>query len=132
MADAHSICRAEQIKLSSSSLGKSQTIFLLIYVHRSYHMQIGIVCLLTNLSPHKSFLPNRCYLQILNWLSHYPSDLESYIRPGCVILTIYLRLPNWMWDKVVLCSKNSDLDTHTSLWLVVNNCIPMQLGKSTL
>ncbi|VAI85025.1 unnamed protein product [Triticum turgidum subsp. durum] len=38
--------------------------------------------------------------QILNWLSHYPSDMESYIRPGCVILTIYLRLPNWMWDKL--------------------------------
>uniref|UniRef100_A0A453RB63 Uncharacterized protein n=1 Tax=Aegilops tauschii subsp. strangulata TaxID=200361 RepID=A0A453RB63_AEGTS len=26
--------------------------------------------------------------------------MESYIRPGCVILTIYLRLPNWMWDKI--------------------------------
>lgn len=38
--------------------------------------------------------------QILNWLSHYPSDMESYIRPGCVILTIYLRLPNWMWDEL--------------------------------
>lgn len=38
--------------------------------------------------------------QMLNWLSHYPSDMESHIRPGCVILTIYLRLPNWMWDKL--------------------------------
>ncbi|XP_044956142.1 squamosa promoter-binding-like protein 1 isoform X2 [Hordeum vulgare subsp. vulgare] len=38
--------------------------------------------------------------QVLNWLSHYPSDMESYIRPGCVILTIYLRLPNWMWHKL--------------------------------
>uniref|UniRef100_A0A0A9D7Q3 SPL1 n=1 Tax=Arundo donax TaxID=35708 RepID=A0A0A9D7Q3_ARUDO len=38
--------------------------------------------------------------QILNWLSHYPSDMESYIRPGCVILTVYLRLPNWMWDEL--------------------------------
>ncbi|TVU21324.1 hypothetical protein EJB05_30952 [Eragrostis curvula] len=38
--------------------------------------------------------------QILNWLSHYPSEMESYIRPGCVILTIYLRLPNWMWDEL--------------------------------
>ncbi|VAI72857.1 unnamed protein product [Triticum turgidum subsp. durum] len=38
--------------------------------------------------------------EILNWLSHYPSDMESYIRPGCVILTIYLRLPNLMWDKL--------------------------------
>ncbi|KAL6850013.1 hypothetical protein ACP4OV_020640 [Aristida adscensionis] len=38
--------------------------------------------------------------QILNWLSHCPSDMESYIRPGCVILTIYLRLPNWLWDEL--------------------------------
>ncbi|XP_062208953.1 squamosa promoter-binding-like protein 1 isoform X2 [Phragmites australis] len=38
--------------------------------------------------------------QILNWLSHYPSDMESYIRPGCVILTVYLCLPNWMWDEL--------------------------------
>ncbi|KAM0833435.1 hypothetical protein ACQ4PT_064272 [Festuca glaucescens] len=44
--------------------------------------------------------PTDLRAQILNWLSHYPSDLESYIRPGCVILTIYLRLPNWMWDKL--------------------------------
>uniref|UniRef100_A0ACD5VIG5 Uncharacterized protein n=1 Tax=Avena sativa TaxID=4498 RepID=A0ACD5VIG5_AVESA len=44
--------------------------------------------------------PTDLRAQILNWLSHYPSDLESYIRPGCVILTIYLRLPNWMWDQL--------------------------------
>jgi hypothetical protein len=30
-------------------------------------------------------------LQILNWLSHYPTDVKNYIRPGCVILTIYLQ-----------------------------------------
>uniref|UniRef100_A0ACD5VS03 Uncharacterized protein n=2 Tax=Avena sativa TaxID=4498 RepID=A0ACD5VS03_AVESA len=44
--------------------------------------------------------PTDLRAQILNWLSHYPSDLESYIRPGCVILTIYLRLPKWMWDQL--------------------------------
>jgi len=38
--------------------------------------------------------------QILNWLSHCPTDMESYIRPGCVILNVYLRLPNWMWDEL--------------------------------
>ncbi|KAF8724310.1 hypothetical protein HU200_021339 [Digitaria exilis] len=38
--------------------------------------------------------------QILNWLSHCPTDMESYIRPGCVILTVYLCLPNWMWDEL--------------------------------
>ncbi|XP_015688066.1 squamosa promoter-binding-like protein 1 isoform X3 [Oryza brachyantha] len=44
--------------------------------------------------------PANLRAQILNWLSNFPSDIESYIRPGCVILTIYLRLPNWMWDKL--------------------------------
>jgi len=55
---------------------------------------------------------NGLNLQIQNWLSHYPTDMESYIRPGCVILTIYLRLPNWMWDEVVLHYINCDLDMY--------------------
>ena len=55
---------------------------------------------------------NGLNLQIKNWLSHYPTDMESYIRPGCVILTIYLRLPNWMWDEVVLHYINCDLDMY--------------------
>ncbi|CAM0881042.1 unnamed protein product [Alopecurus aequalis] len=46
--------------------------------------------------------PTDLRAQILNWLLHYPTDMESYIRPGCVILTIYLRLPNWMWDKLIV------------------------------
>ncbi|KAL5859331.1 hypothetical protein ACOSQ4_000627 [Xanthoceras sorbifolium] len=40
--------------------------------------------------------------QILDWLSHSPSDMESYIRPGCVILTIYLRQAETAWEE--LCS----------------------------
>jgi hypothetical protein len=38
--------------------------------------------------------------QIFNWLSHSPTDIESYIRPGCIILTIYLRLEKSTWDEV--------------------------------
>lgn len=38
--------------------------------------------------------------QILNWLSHSPSDIESYIRPGCVILTIYLRQAESAWEEL--------------------------------
>ncbi|ONK78764.1 uncharacterized protein A4U43_C02F22170 [Asparagus officinalis] len=38
--------------------------------------------------------------QILNWLSHSPTDLESYIRPGCIILTIYLHLAKSGWDEL--------------------------------
>nr|AVV48326.1 squamosa promoter binding-like protein [Litchi chinensis] len=40
--------------------------------------------------------------QILDWLSHSPTDMESYIRPGCVILTIYLRQAEAAWEE--LCS----------------------------
>ncbi|XP_061361206.1 squamosa promoter-binding-like protein 1 [Gastrolobium bilobum] len=38
--------------------------------------------------------------QILNWLSHSPTEIESYIRPGCIILTIYLRLENSAWEEL--------------------------------
>ncbi|KAF0916957.1 hypothetical protein E2562_015128 [Oryza meyeriana var. granulata] len=44
--------------------------------------------------------PSDLRAQVLNWLSNCPSDIESCIRPGCIILTIYLHLPNWMWDKL--------------------------------
>ncbi|XVE73520.1 hypothetical protein DITRI_Ditri11bG0124900 [Diplodiscus trichospermus] len=40
--------------------------------------------------------------QILDWLSHSPTDIESYIRPGCIVLTIYLRQAEAAWDE--LCS----------------------------
>ncbi|GAB4830631.1 Cysteine desulfurase mitochondrial [Ancistrocladus abbreviatus] len=40
--------------------------------------------------------------QILDWLAHSPTDIESYIRPGCIILTIYLRLSESIWEE--LCS----------------------------
>ncbi|XP_058722874.1 squamosa promoter-binding-like protein 1 [Vicia villosa] len=38
--------------------------------------------------------------QILSWLSHSPTEIESYIRPGCIILTICLRLENSAWDEL--------------------------------
>ncbi|KAK7291746.1 hypothetical protein RIF29_07129 [Crotalaria pallida] len=38
--------------------------------------------------------------QILNWLSHSPTEIESYIRPGCIILTIYLRLEISAWEEL--------------------------------
>ncbi|CAK8563427.1 unnamed protein product [Lathyrus sativus] len=30
----------------------------------------------------------------------YPTEIESYIRPGCIILTICLRLENSAWDEL--------------------------------
>nr|AGI62056.1 SQUAMOSA promoter-binding-like 8 [Erycina pusilla] len=38
--------------------------------------------------------------QIFDWLSRRPTDMESYIRPGCIILTVYLRLTLSAWDEL--------------------------------
>ncbi|XP_050236767.1 squamosa promoter-binding-like protein 1 [Mercurialis annua] len=46
--------------------------------------------------------------QILDWLSHSPTEIESYIRPGCVILTIYLRQSEAAWEEVC-CNLSSSL-----------------------
>ncbi|TXG63219.1 hypothetical protein EZV62_010213 [Acer yangbiense] len=54
--------------------------------------------------------------QILDWLSHSPTDMESYIRPGCVILTIYLRQAEAIWEE--LCS---DLTFSLSRLLDLSN-----------
>lgn len=48
--------------------------------------------------------------QILDWLAHSPTDIESYIRPGCIILTIYLRLAESAWEE--LCSDLSSCLTR--------------------
>ncbi|XP_057873442.2 squamosa promoter-binding-like protein 1 [Cryptomeria japonica] len=38
--------------------------------------------------------------QIIEWLSQIPSDMESYIRPGCVILSIYVAMPSCAWEQL--------------------------------
>uniref|UniRef100_A0A803M794 Uncharacterized protein n=1 Tax=Chenopodium quinoa TaxID=63459 RepID=A0A803M794_CHEQI len=38
--------------------------------------------------------------KILNWLAHSPTEIESYIKPGCIILTVYLRLAESSWEEV--------------------------------
>ncbi|XP_020584886.1 squamosa promoter-binding-like protein 1 [Phalaenopsis equestris] len=45
-------------------------------------------------------LPLALRAQIFDWLSHSPTDMESYIRPGCIILTVYLRLSLSAWDEL--------------------------------
>jgi len=32
------------------------------------------------------------------------TEIESYIRPGCIILTMYLHLEKSTWDEVCFCS----------------------------
>ncbi|KAJ1397958.1 Ankyrin repeat-containing domain [Sesbania bispinosa] len=54
--------------------------------------------------------------QILDWLSHSPTDIESYIRPGCIVLTIYLRQAEAVWEE--LCY---DLTTSLSRLLDVSD-----------
>ncbi|KAL0367849.1 UNVERIFIED_CONTAM: Squamosa promoter-binding-like protein 1 [Sesamum radiatum] len=38
--------------------------------------------------------------QILDWLSSSPTDIESYIRPGLFVLTIYLCMDKSTWDEL--------------------------------
>ncbi|XP_057251257.1 squamosa promoter-binding-like protein 1 isoform X2 [Beta vulgaris subsp. vulgaris] len=48
--------------------------------------------------------------EILEWLAHSPTDIESYIKPGCIILTVYLRLAESLWEE--LCSDLSSCLTR--------------------
>ncbi|KAK8681945.1 hypothetical protein V6N13_054342 [Hibiscus sabdariffa] len=59
-------------------------------------------------SPSQSPSSSSGEAQILEWLSHSPTDIESYIRPGCVILTIYLRLGESAWEELC-CDLDSSL-----------------------
>ncbi|KAH7684387.1 SBP domain-containing protein [Dioscorea alata] len=47
-----------------------------------------------------SSFPVTLRTQILDWLSHFPSEMESYIRPGCVVLSIYISMPFVAWDEL--------------------------------
>ncbi|CAN4095870.1 unnamed protein product [Withania somnifera] len=53
-------------------------------------------------------IPTALRKQVLDWLSHSPSDIESYIRPGCIILTIYLRMDKSTWEELY-CDLNCSL-----------------------
>ncbi|KAL0389771.1 UNVERIFIED_CONTAM: Squamosa promoter-binding-like protein 12 [Sesamum calycinum] len=57
--------------------------------------------------------------QIFDWLSHSPTDIESYIRPGCVILTIYLRLSESSWEELY-CDLSSSLNRLLNIYDDVN------------
>ncbi|KAL9240859.1 hypothetical protein vseg_015032 [Gypsophila vaccaria] len=44
--------------------------------------------------------PRRLRHQIFQWLSSMPVELEGYIRPGCIILTAFVSMPQSMWAKL--------------------------------
>lgn len=45
-------------------------------------------------------------MQIFEWLASMPVELEGYIRPGCTILTVFVAMPQHMWDKVCFLLHN--------------------------
>ncbi|PKA47352.1 Squamosa promoter-binding-like protein 15 [Apostasia shenzhenica] len=47
-----------------------------------------------------SNFPGTLRAEVLSWLSHRPSEIESYIRPGCVVLTVYLCMTSTAWDEL--------------------------------
>ncbi|WOH13729.1 hypothetical protein DCAR_0933240 [Daucus carota subsp. sativus] len=47
-----------------------------------------------------SQLPGKLRTQIFNWLGQSPSEMESYIRPGCVVLSIYISMPSSAWEQL--------------------------------
>lgn len=42
------------------------------------------------------------FIQIVNWLKHSPTEMEGYIRPGCLVLSMYLSMPAIAWEEVSL------------------------------
>ncbi|KAL0420180.1 UNVERIFIED_CONTAM: Squamosa promoter-binding-like protein 1 [Sesamum radiatum] len=62
-----------------------------------------------------------------DWLSHSPTDIESYIRPGCVILTIYLRLSESSWEEVVV---NTSLPLGTVNYTTILSVKPIAVASS--
>ncbi|CAL0318558.1 unnamed protein product [Lupinus luteus] len=47
-----------------------------------------------------SHFPGTLRTQIYNWLSSRPSDLESHIRPGCVVLSVYAAMSSAAWEQL--------------------------------
>ncbi|KAF9602863.1 hypothetical protein IFM89_031809 [Coptis chinensis] len=67
-----------------------------------------------------SSFPGTLRTEILHWLSQSPSEMESYIRPGCVVLSIYISMPSAAWKQLhkgLLQRVNSLVhDSHSDIW----------------
>ncbi|KAG0613480.1 hypothetical protein M758_6G106000 [Ceratodon purpureus] len=50
---------------------------------------------------HPGQFPEGLRSQIDEWLSHRPSDMEGFIRPGCIILTLFLSMPKSAWSELI-------------------------------
>ncbi|CAO2202509.1 unnamed protein product [Urochloa humidicola] len=47
-----------------------------------------------------STIPGNLRGEIVNWLKHSPTEMEGYIRPGCLVLSMYLSMPAIAWDEL--------------------------------
>lgn len=65
--------------------------------------------------------------QILDWLSHSPTDIESYIRPGCIILTIYLRQAESAWEEVSFVFKELLICIYVCLCVCFSMVLTLQV-----
>ncbi|KAK1431550.1 hypothetical protein QVD17_08010 [Tagetes erecta] len=67
-----------------------------------------------------SHLPGSLRTQVCNWLSQSPIEMEGYIRPGCVVLSIYLSMPSSSWDQLeadfLQYVKSLLRDSDTDFW----------------
>ncbi|CAH2036674.1 unnamed protein product [Thlaspi arvense] len=67
-----------------------------------------------------SHLPGTLRTEIYNWLSSIPSEMESYIRPGCVVLSVYVAMSPATWEQLErnLLQRVGVLlqDSHSDFW----------------
>ncbi|KAF8106876.1 hypothetical protein N665_0130s0048 [Sinapis alba] len=65
-----------------------------------------------------SQLPGTLRTEISSWLSSIPSEMESYIRPGCVILSVYVAMSASAWEQLEenLLQRVSSLVKDSEFW----------------
>ncbi|KAJ6819290.1 squamosa promoter-binding-like protein 12 [Iris pallida] len=105
--DTQDCGRVSEQPSTGAILGNGSPNFPLWMLQGSHHVTLQsrtdrIVFKLFGKDP--SDFPLKLRAQILDWLSHSPTDMESYIRPGCIVLTVYLRLADSVWEEM-----NNDL-----------------------
>ncbi|KAJ0231635.1 Squamosa promoter-binding-like protein 16 [Hirschfeldia incana] len=65
-----------------------------------------------------SQLPGTLRTEIYSWLSSIPSEMESYIRPGCVVLSVYVAMSASAWEQLEenLLQRVSSLVQDSDFW----------------
>lgn len=52
---------------------------------------------------------------MLDWLDNVPTEMEGYIRPGCILLTVFVRMPIHVWEKVSMFNCTNRLSFKSRL-----------------